>query len=191
MCGIFGGKDIFSGKFPVGNFGGMFPMGNFQMKKKKKKDTEKHSMVVTESIQYSEYTVHRTDQRLQLKGNGKLNAMSFERRFCGQSQHRRGKSRIISCWRRGFYWADQYLFHIYFHCQGNSSLPMGFLRFFAQGQGGGMTKPGGLGIQTTTCQMLLPRRHIIFRLGDAVDPDWYWWQLLGTIVLATSAGDSL
>ena len=31
-------------------------MGNFQMKKKKKKDTEKHSMVVTESIQYSEYT---------------------------------------------------------------------------------------------------------------------------------------
>ena len=81
----------------MGNFGGMFPMGNFQMKKKKKKDTEKHSMVVTESIQYSEYTVHRTDQRLQLKGNGKLNAMSFERRFCGQSQHRRGKSRIISC----------------------------------------------------------------------------------------------
>ena len=40
----------------MGNFGGMFPMGNFQMKKKKKKDTEKHSMVVTESIQYSEYT---------------------------------------------------------------------------------------------------------------------------------------
>ena len=48
---------------------------------------------------------------------------------------------------------------------------MGFLRFFAQGQGGGMTKPGGLGIQTTTCQILVPRRHIIFRLGDAVDPD--------------------
>ena len=68
---------------------------------------------------------------------------------------------------------------------------MGFLRFFAQGQGGGMTKPGGLGIQTTTCQILVPRRHIIFRLGDAVDPDRYWWQLLCTIVLATSAGDSL
>ena len=34
----------------MGNFGGMFSMGNFQMKNKKKKDTEK--------TQYGRYRIH-------------------------------------------------------------------------------------------------------------------------------------
>ena len=38
----------------MGNFGGMFPMGNFQMKNKKKKDTEK-----TQYGRYRIYTIFR------------------------------------------------------------------------------------------------------------------------------------